>query len=188
MEVLTLGEHLRSAEERDPELAQALHQEISRAERETGEYFGDYRIKSVAEMGRAIGECDNCKHEQSLRADVVNDVGTVRKHLAATLKHENTHDEVDGRGVLSEGFTEMITADAMGTSPVPDYREKVEHARHLADRIGLTEAIEAARGRDWQRAMLVQWVCASVNDAVNTDGEKLEAIIEEGEDHIRQAA
>lgn len=188
MGILTLGEHLRSVEERDPELAQALHQEISRAEQQTGENFDDYRIRSIAEMGRAIGMCDNCKHEQSLRADVVGDVGTVRRHLAATLKHENTHDVVGGMGVLSEGFTEMITATAMGISPVPDYREKVEHARHLAGRIGLSQAVEAARGRDWQRTMLIAWVSASVKDAANTDEKGFEAIVKEGAEHIQAAA
>lgn len=170
---MRLGDFIDSlqGDDESEELRAALEQEIAKAEIKAGQSFRNVEIGSREAMGNAGGLCIMCTGEIKVREDLVTDVGAVRQHAAATLFHEGTHKGTQGANgrVRLEGVTELATVITMGGSPVPAYREKTEHARHIVRRLGLAETLKLAAHED-AHIMLIQ-ACAAQDIACGMDSQ-----------------
>lgn len=169
----------------DEELQVLLEQEIARAESLTGRRFDSVKVRGVSEMGEAAGRCHMCSGEIEVREDIVKSEQGIREALAHVLVHEAEHAE----GNSLEGMTELAATLSTGRPPVPAYREKVSHARHLVSVIGAQEAQEFARSPEGKVLMLREYVAKRVEAVQEADLQKaLEKAAQEGAEHIKMAA
>lgn len=177
MEPQTLGEFVEN--ETDQERRALLESQISRAETLSGGNFDAVRIRSVGEMGEAAGRCHMCSREIELREDVVKTEEGIRTDLAHVLVHEREHAD----GNFMEGFTELAATLKTGKSPVPAYREKVEHARHVAEVVGQRRSLELARKPEGRVLLLRVYVAERIQRQMPA-----EEAAREGEQHLQMAA
>lgn len=169
----------------DEELQVLLEQEIARAENLAGRRFDSVKVRGVSEMGEAAGRCHMCSGEIEVREDIIRSEQGIREALAHVLVHEAEHAE----GNDLEGMTELAATLKTGRPPVPAYREKVSHARHLVQVLGAQEAQEFARSPQGKVLMLRQYVAKRVELARGEDfQEAAEQAAQEGAEHIKMAA
>jgi hypothetical protein len=177
MEPKTLGEFVEN--ESDEERRLLLESQIDRAEALSGRTFDHARIRGVSEMGEAAGRCHMCTREIDIREDMVKTETGIREDLAAVLVHEGEH----AAGDSLEGFTELAVTLQTGKAPVPAYRTKVEHARHMAEVIGRKRSLELARKPEGRVLLLRAYVAEQVQRQIPAEEAR-----REGEEHLQMAA
>lgn len=179
----TLGEWQRDLNESNPNMGRILSIETARARRaKGGRQVDNIKIGSVEEMGEAAGTCNMCTGEKMIRMDVVATEEGIRENLAHVLAHEETHAE----GISHDGIAELAVEIQLGAPPVPAYREKHAHARHLAKVMGADALIEAAKEESPDVVILQRYIQARVKKGLTPD--KIESAVKEGQAHIRAAA